>query len=77
MRTRKKVEEVKEMQAEYDFSGAVRGKYAKAYAAGTNIVVLDPEVAQVFPDSLSVNEALRSLLPILKRYGHAATLPTK
>lgn len=77
MKTRKKTEEVKEMQAEYDFSGAVRGKYAKAYAAGTNVIVLDPEVARVFPDSLSVNEALRSLLPIIKRYGRAAPLPTK
>lgn len=65
------------MQAEYDFSGAVRGKYAKAYAAGTNVIVLDPEVARVFPDSLSVNEALRSLLPIIKRYGRSAPLSAK
>jgi hypothetical protein len=59
------------MQAEYDFARGVRGKYAKAYAQGTNIVVLDPEVAKEFPDSRSVNEALRSLLPIIK--SHAET----
>ncbi len=57
---------------EYDFSRGVRGKYAKAYAKGTNIVLLDPEVARVFPDSRSVNEALRSLLPIIKHHAHAA-----
>ena len=60
-----------EMKAEYDFSGGVRGKYAKAYAKGTNIVVLDPEVAKEFPNSMSVNEALRSLLPIIKQHAHA------
>ena len=59
------------MQPEYDFAHGVRGKYAKAYAQGTNIVVLDPEVAKEFPDSRSVNEALRSLLPIVK--SHAET----
>ena len=63
---------VLEMKDEYDFSGGVRGKYAKAYAKGTNIVVLDPLIAKEFPDSASVNEALRSLLPILKRHTHAA-----
>ena len=65
------------MKAEYDFSGAVRGKYAKSYAAGTNVIVLDPEVARVFPDSLSVNEALRSLLPIIKRHSRTTALATK
>ena len=65
------------MKAEYDFSGAVRGKYAKAYAAGTNVIVLDPEVARVFPDSLSVNEALRSLLQITKRHSRTTALATK
>ena len=55
------------MLEEYDFSKGVRGKYAKRYAEGTNIVVIDPDVAQYFPDHDSVNEALRSLLPIVKR----------
>ncbi len=49
---------------DYDFSSGVRGKYAARYAAGTNIVVLSPEVAEVFPDSEAVNEALRTLVRI-------------
>ncbi len=54
--------EVNEMREEYDFSGGVRGKYAESYAAGTNIVVLEPELAAAFPSSESVNVALRELL---------------
>ena len=42
-------EEPDEMRAEYDFSGGVRGKYAERYARGTNVVLLDPDVAEVFP----------------------------
>jgi hypothetical protein len=53
-----------EMKAEYDFSGGVRGKYAKKFARGTNIVVLDPDVAKVFKDSKEVNEILRTLTRI-------------
>jgi hypothetical protein len=49
------------MLPEYDFRGGVRGKYARRFEAGTNIVVLDPDVAEVFCDSVSVNEALRAL----------------
>jgi len=45
-----------------NFSGGVRGKYAARYAAGTNVVVLSPDVAEVFPDSMAVNEALRTLV---------------
>ena len=51
-----------EMLDEYDFSQAVIGKYAKQYAEGTNIVVLDPDVAKVFPDSAAVNQALRQIM---------------
>jgi hypothetical protein len=51
-----------EMLEEYDFSQAVVGKYAKQYAEGTNIIVLDPDVAKVFPDSAAVNQALRKLI---------------
>jgi hypothetical protein len=47
---------------EYDFSGGVRGKYAAEYARGTNIVILDPDVAAVFHDSQAVNDALRHLI---------------
>ncbi|MCU0288529.1 MAG: hypothetical protein MUF15_19315 [Acidobacteria bacterium] len=55
------------MRAEYDFSGAIRGITAARYTQGTNMVVIDPEVLDVFPDSLSVNEALRALAPVLRR----------
>jgi len=46
------------MRKEYDFSGAVRGVTATRYAQGINVVVIDPEVLDVFPDSLDVNEAM-------------------
>ena len=52
---------VGEMRAEYDFSGGVRGKYAKRYAEGSNVVVLDPDVAEHFKMSEDVNRALREL----------------
>ena len=61
-----------DMLKEYDFSGGVRGKYAKRFAQGTNIVVLDPEVARVFPDSESVNRILRALSEVLKRQKKAS-----
>jgi len=51
-----------EMLDEYDFSNAVVGKYAKQYAEGTNVVVLEPDVAKVFTDSAAVNQALRQLI---------------
>lgn len=50
-----------EMLDEYDFSSGVRGKYAARYREGTNVVVLDPDVAKAFPTSNSVNKALREL----------------
>ncbi len=56
-----------EMLPEYDFSKGVRGKYAARYAEGTNVVVLDADVAELFPDSESVNEALRLLGKIAQR----------
>jgi len=55
------------MLPEYDFSKGVRGKYAKQYAEGSNVVVLSPDVAAAFPDSEAVNEALRSLLTVARR----------
>jgi hypothetical protein len=54
-----KVSEPDEIRPEYDFRGGVRGKYARRYAEGTNVVVLDPDVAAAFPDAASVNRALR------------------
>jgi hypothetical protein len=50
------------MKQEYDFSNGVRGKYLKKYQAGTNLVVLDPEIAAVFKSSEAVNEALRTII---------------
>ena len=50
------------MLDEYDFSKGVRGKYAKRYARGTNVVVLEPDVADAFPTARAVNAALRKLL---------------
>ena len=63
-KTGKRVSERDTMRAEYDFSGAVRAKYAARFRQGTNIVVLDPDVAEVFGTSESVNRALRALLEI-------------
>ena len=48
------------MRPEYDFSQAVRGVTAARYAQGTNVVFLDPDIAELFPDSRAVNEALRT-----------------
>jgi hypothetical protein len=50
-----------EILPDYDFSGGVRGKYARRYAKGSNVVVLDPDVAKLFADSKSVNRSLRNL----------------
>lgn len=50
-----------DMRKEYDFSSGVRGKYAGRLAEGSNVIVLDPDVAEVFSDSKAVNEALRLL----------------
>ena len=50
-----------EMRPEYDFSGAVRGKYYKRYHQSSNVVVLEPDVAARFKNATAVNKALRSL----------------
>jgi hypothetical protein len=52
------------MRAEYDFSKGTRGKYAKKYSKGTNIIALDPDVAKIFKDSKVVNTVLRTLAKI-------------
>lgn len=67
---KKEVDELEdELRPEYDFSkmvGGVKGKYVERYRAGTNLVLLDPDVAQV-PTDASVNEALRLLIQIAQR----------
>ena len=60
-KARKSAADADTMRPEYDFSNAVRGVTAARYAQGTNVVFLEPDVAQLFPDSRAVNEALRTL----------------
>jgi hypothetical protein len=55
-----------EMLEEYDFSNGIRGKYAQAYKEGVNIIKLDSDVMKFFPDAKSVNEALRTLINLIK-----------
>jgi len=55
-----------QMQAEYDFSRGVRGKYARRFAQGANVVVLESDVAKVFPSSETVNSSLRALAGIIR-----------
>ena len=54
------------MRAEYDFRGAKRGVTAKRYAEGSNVVLIDADLVDVFPDSASVNEALRALAGFIR-----------
>jgi len=61
------------MRAEYDFSRGVRGKYARRHAQGTNVVVLEPDVAEVFPSAEAVNRSLRALAGIIRQHGKAST----
>lgn len=69
----KKEKDSFKMRAEYDFSYGVRGKYAQRYASGTNVVVLEPDVAKTFPDAKSVNKALRGLVEIIRHRPKAAS----
>ncbi|MBA2341493.1 MAG: hypothetical protein H0V88_13980 [Pyrinomonadaceae bacterium] len=61
-----------DMLDEYDFNGGVRGKYAERFAQGSNVVVLDPDVARVFSDAESVNQALRALAGIIQQQSEKA-----
>ena len=60
------------MRPEYDFSRAVRGVTTARNAQGANVVVIDPDILDVFPTGESVNEALRALAPVLRRNRRAA-----
>lgn len=55
------------MRPEYDFSNAVRGATVARYARGTNIVAIDPDLLDVFPDGETVNETLRAIAPVIRR----------
>ena len=63
----KRMRKDRDMLEEYDFSKGIQGKYAKRYAQGTNVVVIEPDVTKFFPDHDSVNQALRSLTEIIKK----------
>ncbi len=71
---KKDVDELEdELRPEYDFAamqGGVRGKYVQRYRSGTNLVLLDPDIARAFPNDKSVNEALRLLIQIADRQQH-------
>ena len=65
-----------ELRAEYDLAGLkglVRGKYARRYKAGSNIIVLAPDVAAAFPNEKAVNEALRLLMNVAKSSSRKAS----
>ncbi len=64
----------RDMLKEYDFSKGVRGKYAQRYAEGSNVVVLPPDLAQAFPTSEAVTDALRGLVSLAQK---AATKPPR
>jgi hypothetical protein len=68
------------MRAEYDFAsmkGGVRGKYAARLRKGTNLVLLEPEIAEAFPSDEAVNEALRGMLNTTKAVRRSGGLPNK
>jgi len=65
-----------DLRPEYDLSklkGGVRGKYAKRFHQGTNLVLLSPDVAKYFPNEQAVNAALKSLVGIAKARLHHAS----
>ena len=74
MKKRQNIEFDDELREEYDFKellkGAVRGKYAERYRAGTNLVLLEADVAQAFPSPEAVNEALRLVMQLQKVTTH-------
>jgi hypothetical protein len=62
MKKTRRASDTDDMKSEYDISKGVRGKYAKRYAEGTNVVLIDPDLVKSFPTSESVNKALRSII---------------
>lgn len=62
------------MRKEYDFSKAVRGKHAEKYAEGTNVVVLDPDVALEFRTTEEVNETLRAVSKLVQQHRKSSPL---
>lgn len=67
----------KKTTREYDFKGGVRGKYAARYAKGSNVVVMPPDIAKVFPDSASVSRALRAFLEMMEKFPQFTITPKR
>lgn len=65
-----------EMRPEYDFSGAVRGKYYERFRRSSNVVLLDPDVSEAFPNSAAVNQALRALATVARKSVRAIRRPS-
>ena len=78
---KKKSEPNNELRPEYDMKsllkGGVRGKYAKRFRAGINLVLLEPEVAKAFPNEKAVNEALKLVMKLKKIQEEAGRYSTK
>ena len=78
---KKKSELNDELRPQYDMKsllkGGVRGKYARRYKAGTNLVLLEPEVATSFPNDMVVNEALKLMMKLKKVQEEAGRYSTK
>lgn len=70
-----KINNEPEMLEEYDFTDGVRGKYVERLAGRKNVITLEPDVAEVFTDSESVNQALRALLPIIQKQAEKVHQP--
>jgi hypothetical protein len=64
---RKSKSKIDEMRPEYDFSQGVRGKYFRQYMQGSNVVILESDVAAAFPNAAAVNDALRGLMRVAER----------
>ena len=61
------------MRTEYDFSTGIRGKHHEAFRQGTNLVLLEPDVAAIFKDSATVNAALRTLVNVARDHASKRT----
>ena len=62
MKKKSRKSEERPMKSNYDFSQAIRGKYTRRYAQGANVVILEPDVAKVFPTSKAANSSLRKII---------------
>ncbi len=62
-----------DMLEEYDFSNGVKGKYAKRYDEGCNVIVIEPDVSKIFPDAGSVNQALRAMAQVVREHDKKTT----